>query len=140
MYHNGDRKLILIIDLNIVQGHQNSRKIKKWNILWKYFYSLVPIIVVSTSNITGKNQVEKMYFVVSFLFSWFKWTTKSTNNRTRPLTIISQYQLTFKYEKWISSALHMKKCKSVPKNNFQSMDIYLYNGFNCVRYSLGIAL
>jgi hypothetical protein len=83
---------------------------------------LVPIIVVSTSNITGKNQVEKMYFVVFFLFSWFKWTTKSTNNRTRPLTIISQYQLTFKYEKWISSALHMKKCKSVPKNNFQSME------------------
>ena len=41
----------------------------------------------------------KNVFRCIFLFSWFKWTTKSTNNRTRPLAIISQYQLTFKYEK-----------------------------------------
>ena len=58
-----------------------------------YFYSLAPIFVVSTkcidpwvleivvSNTTENNQWQTLYFV-GFLFSWFKWTTKSLNIRT----------------------------------------------------------
>jgi hypothetical protein len=68
---------------------------------WKYFYSLAPIFLVSTkcidpwvlelvvSNITGKS-MGKLYFVW-FLFSWFKWTTKSVKIRTTRIIMISQY-------------------------------------------------
>ena len=57
-------------------------------ILWKYFYSFTPIFVVSTKSIdpsvlkfvvpnTRQQSMRKLYFI-GFLFSWFKWTTKST--------------------------------------------------------------
>ena len=137
MYHNGDRKLILIIDLFIAQGHKNSRKIKKkWNMLWKYLYSLAQIFMVSTkyidpwilelivSNITGKKRWGKLYFVV-FLFSWFKWTTKSAKIKTPPLIIITQYQLTFKSESKFCLLYNCKKQKAVPKIIF-SLWIFIY--------------
>ena len=42
------------------------------------------------SNTTGNNQWEKLYFV-GFLFSWFKWTTKSAKIRKPRFIMISQY-------------------------------------------------
>ena len=47
MYHNGDRKLILIIDLFIAQGHKNSRKKEK---KMKY---VVKVLVFIGSNFHG---------------------------------------------------------------------------------------
>jgi len=37
-----------------------------------------------------QQSMKKLYFV-EFLFSWFKWTTKSTKIRTPRLIMISQY-------------------------------------------------
>jgi len=42
------------------------------------------------SNTTGNNQWEKLYFV-GFLFSWFKWTTKTAKIRNPRFIMISQY-------------------------------------------------
>ena len=56
-------------------------------------YTVKVLLFVGTkfhgSNITGNNQWENFYFV-EFLFSWFKWTTKSAKIRTPPLIMISQ--------------------------------------------------
>jgi hypothetical protein len=66
------------------------------------FIQFAPIFVVSTkcidpwvlecvfSNIIGDHQMRKLYFV-GFLFSWFKWTTKSAKIRTTRLIMILQY-------------------------------------------------
>jgi len=71
-------------------------------ILWKYFYSLAPIFVVSikcidpwvlklvVSNITGNSQWDNC-ISLDFNFRSFKWTTKSTKIRTPRLIMYSQY-------------------------------------------------
>jgi hypothetical protein len=75
-----------------------NQNCKKFYILWKYFYSLTPIFVLSTkcinpwvlefmvSNTKGNSQWENC-------ISWFKWTTKSTEIRTPQVIMISQYYI-----------------------------------------------
>ena len=68
----------------------------------QYFYSLAPVFVVSIKMHQSmgswfrdfkhyrQKSMGKLYFV-GFLFSWFKWTTKSAKIITPQLTMISLY-------------------------------------------------
>jgi hypothetical protein len=78
-------------------GGNNGHKEKYRCILWKCFYSLTPIVVVSTKWIYPRvlefvvsNIREKLYSVW-FLLSWFKWTAKS---RTSQISVIAAVVVT----------------------------------------------